>query len=70
MGKQKPYREKLMRYRRLGESGLKVSAVSLGGWTTFGESIQDQAIADSIIKKAYDVGINFFDIAVLHLSFA
>ena len=52
-----------MKYRRLGEAGLKVSAVSLGGWTTFGESIQDQAIADSIIKKAYDVGINFFDTA-------
>ena len=52
-----------MKYRRLGNSGLKVSAVSLGGWTTFGESIQDQALTKSIIVKAYDLGINFFDIA-------
>ena len=52
-----------MKYRRLGNSGLKVSEVSLGGWTTFGESIQDQALTRSIIEKAYDLGINFFDIA-------
>ena len=52
-----------MKYRRLGESGLKVSEVSLGGWTTFGESIQDQELANGIIRKAYDLGVNFFDIA-------
>lgn len=52
-----------MEYRNLGKSGLKVSTVALGGWTTFGESIQDQELAKQIIRKAYDVGINFFDIA-------
>ena len=52
-----------MKYRRLGNSGTKVSAVSLGGWTTFGESIQDEALTKSIITKAYEEGINFFDIA-------
>jgi hypothetical protein len=32
-----------MQYRRLGRSGLKVSAVSLGAWTTYGGSVQDKA---------------------------
>ncbi|NDJ78570.1 MAG: aldo/keto reductase [Chloroflexi bacterium] len=52
-----------MNYRRLGSSGLKVSELSLGGWTTFGESLNDQQLAHDIIKLAYDRGINFFDIA-------
>ncbi|MBT3275683.1 MAG: aldo/keto reductase family protein [Spirochaetales bacterium] len=55
-----------MKYRRLGESGLKVSQVSLGGWTTFGDSIQDQDLTKNIIKKAYELGINFFDIADIY----
>lgn len=52
-----------MNYRRLGKSGLKVSALSLGGWTTFGDSVTDHRLARDIIVKAYDSGINFFDIA-------
>ena len=52
-----------MQYRRLGSTGMKVSSVSLGGWITFGGSIQDQKLAQSIIAKAYEIGINFFDIA-------
>ena len=52
-----------MQYRRLGNAGMKVSALSLGGWTTFGDSVQDQPLARDIIVKAYESGINFFDIA-------
>ncbi len=52
-----------MKYHRLGISGLKVSELSLGGWTTFGHSIQDEALAKNIILKAYESGVNFFDIA-------
>ncbi len=52
-----------MKYRRLGNAGMKVSAVALGGWTTFGDSIQDQDLAKRIITTAYESGINFFDIA-------
>lgn len=55
-----------MNYRRLGNSGLKVSVLSLGGWTTFGESLQDKQLAKSIITHAYDAGINFFDIADIY----
>ncbi|MFN2231543.1 MAG: aldo/keto reductase family protein [Anaerolineae bacterium] len=52
-----------MEYRRLGDAGTKVSKVALGGWTTFGGSIQDQDNTRRIITAAYDNGINFFDIA-------
>jgi voltage-dependent potassium channel beta subunit len=52
-----------MKYRKVGNSGLKVSCLSLGGWTTFGDSIRDEASAGKIIKAAYDRGVNFFDMA-------
>lgn len=55
-----------MQYRKLGHSGLKVSALSLGGWLTYGGSVQDQQIARDIIRTAYDKGINFFDIADIY----
>ena len=52
-----------MKYRRVGDSGLKVSALSLGGWTTFGESVTDPQLIRDLITLAYENGINFFDIA-------
>jgi voltage-dependent potassium channel beta subunit len=52
-----------MTYRRLGRSGLKVSALSLGGWTTFGESVVDQPLVDAILGEAFERGVNFYDIA-------
>nr|MBN1229336.1 aldo/keto reductase family protein [Anaerolineae bacterium] len=55
-----------MKYRRLGNSGLKISEISLGGWLTFGRSVSDQRLARDIIVRAYDSGINFFDIADIY----
>lgn len=52
-----------MTYRRLGNSGLKVSSVSLGGWTTYGGTVNEQNVVQRIIDKALEAGINFFDIA-------
>ncbi|MHB1295711.1 MAG: aldo/keto reductase family protein [Anaerolineae bacterium] len=52
-----------MRYRHLGNAGMRVSAIALGGWTTFGASIQSHETAEQIITNAYEQGINFFDIA-------
>lgn len=52
-----------MTYRRLGNSGLKVSAVSLGGWTTYGQTVDEQITVQRIIERAFELGINFFDIA-------
>lgn len=57
-----------MEYRRLGNSGLKVSSVSLGGWLTFGGSVQDNALAESIIQKAHAAGVNFFDQADVYAA--
>jgi len=50
-----------MEYRNLGRSGLKVSEVSLGGWVTFGQSVNDQQMVRDIVLKAYEQGVNFFD---------
>ncbi len=49
-----------MEYRRLGKSGLKVSALSLGSWVTFGKQV-DINDAKALLKTAYDAGVNFFD---------
>ena len=49
-----------MTYRRLGSSGLKVSALSFGAWVTFGKQIGDP-IARDLMHAAYDAGVNFFD---------
>jgi voltage-dependent potassium channel beta subunit len=51
-----------MDYRRLGNAGMKVSAVSLGAWITFGGSLEDDT-AEQIIGTAIDGGINFIDTA-------
>jgi voltage-dependent potassium channel beta subunit len=49
-----------MEYRRLGKSGLQLSAMSLGSWLTFGQQISDKT-ADELMGMAYDAGVNFFD---------
>ncbi|WP_405434387.1 aldo/keto reductase [Micromonospora sp. NBC_00617] len=53
-----------MEFRRLGESGLRVSVVGLG-CNTFGRMIElDQACA--VVDAALDAGINFFDTADIY----
>lgn len=49
-----------MKYRHLGRSGLKVSALSYGSWVTFGDQI-DTDLAAECMEVAYDHGVNFFD---------
>ncbi|KAL5113422.1 hypothetical protein ACEQ8H_008690 [Pleosporales sp. CAS-2024a] len=51
-----------MLYRRLGNSGLHVSVLGLGGWLTFGGHVENE-LTFSCMKQAYDCGINFFDTA-------
>jgi voltage-dependent potassium channel beta subunit len=55
-----------MEYRSLGDSGLKVSEISLGGWLTFGNSVKETQTAREIIEAAYEGGVNFFDIADIY----
>ncbi len=49
-----------MLYRRLGQSGLQVSALSFGAWVTFGNQIGDDT-ARELLHTAYAAGVNFFD---------
>ena len=54
-----------MEYRYLGNSGLKVSALSYGAWVTFNDQIGDD-IAYKCMVEAYDAGVNFFDNAEVY----
>ena len=49
-----------MPYRRLGRSGLPVSALSFGSWVTFGAQM-DLGEAAACMRRAYEAGVNFFD---------
>jgi aryl-alcohol dehydrogenase-like predicted oxidoreductase len=55
-----------MNYRSLGRSGLKVSEIALGSWTTYGGSV-DEADAIAIIRRAFELGINLFDTADVYV---
>lgn len=51
-----------MEYRRLGSTGLKVSAIGFGNWLNAddNETLQRNI---QIFQKAWELGINFFDTA-------
>ena len=51
-----------MNYRKMGRSGLKLSSVSLGGWITFGGTV-DEDTARAIVRTAVDGGVNYLDFA-------
>jgi voltage-dependent potassium channel beta subunit len=51
-----------MNYRRLGDAGVKLSEIGLGGWLTFGNALE-QAQGRAVMDRAFDLGINFFDTA-------
>ena len=56
-----------MEYRRLGSSGLKVSALSFGSWVTFGEQMGVESAIDCL-GAAREAGVNFFDNAESYAS--
>ena len=49
-----------MEYRRLGNTGLKVSVLSFGSWVTFDTQL-DNNLALDCMAAAGDAGCNFFD---------
>ena len=49
-----------MQHRRLGHSGLKVSALSFGAWVTFAQQMGEDE-AEACMTAAYEMGGNFFD---------
>lgn len=53
-----------MKYRKVGNSDLNVSIVGCGTWGISGdfEKVEEKSMLE-VLKKAYDLGINFFDTA-------
>src|SRR3954467_14588247 len=49
-----------MNYRRLGDTGVRVSEIGLGGWLTFGNAV-DLDRGRAVMKRALELGINFLD---------
>jgi voltage-dependent potassium channel beta subunit len=59
------HKEQLMEYRRLGRTGIQVSALSFGSWVTFhNQSGVKQAV--ELMAAAHDHGVNFFDNAEVY----
>jgi len=56
-----------MEYRFLGDSGLKVSALSFGAWVTFGSQLNEEKAAECM-HAAWDAGVNFFDNAEVYAN--
>ncbi len=54
-----------MQLRRLGNSDLQVSSISLGSWLTYGVSV-DLDKSRACVERAFDHGINFFDTANMY----
>lgn len=52
-----------MQYRRLGSTGMKVSAISIGAWLTYGSNAVEQETAKACLQKAIENGVNFIDVA-------
>jgi voltage-dependent potassium channel beta subunit len=52
-----------LNYRRLGKAGVKVSEIGFGNWLTHGEGGVSDDVARACVRRAFDLGINFFDTA-------
>ncbi|HEU0183385.1 MAG TPA: aldo/keto reductase, partial [Agromyces mariniharenae] len=57
-----PERYDRMRYNRVGRSGLKLPALSLGLWHNFGHD-RPWDTQRAIVRRAFDLGITHFDLA-------
>ncbi|MCS7477471.1 L-glyceraldehyde 3-phosphate reductase [Umezawaea endophytica] len=52
-----------MPYRRVGRSGLKLPAVSLGLWHNFGDGDRTSDVQRAVLRRAFDLGVTHFDLA-------
>ncbi|MEO6089101.1 MAG: L-glyceraldehyde 3-phosphate reductase [Umezawaea sp.] len=52
-----------MPYRRVGRSGLKLPAVSLGLWHNFGDGDRTTEVQRAVLRRAFDLGVTHFDLA-------
>jgi len=64
----KRFEPKDMLFRYLGDTGLKVSVLGLGGWLTYGadEGVKEVEQTAACLQEAWDHGINFFDTAEVY----
>jgi L-glyceraldehyde 3-phosphate reductase len=62
-----PTRYEKMPFRRCGQSGLRLPAISLGAWETFGGYVGPE-IARGCIFRAFNLGITHFDLANMYGS--
>lgn len=51
-----------MKYRKLGNTGLKVSEIAYGSWLTFANQVELEK-AKALVNRAVELGINYFDTA-------
>lgn len=51
-----------LKYRKLGQTGLKVSEISFGSWMTYGHTV-GQDTGAKLVDRAFELGINFIDTA-------
>jgi voltage-dependent potassium channel beta subunit len=54
-----------MEYRRLGNTGLKLSVLSFGSWVTFHNQLGNDT-ARACMQAAWEAGVNFFDNAEVY----
>ena len=54
-----------MKYRKLGDSDLEVSDISLGSWLTYGVGVEADK-ARACLEEAFEQGINFIDTANIY----
>jgi aryl-alcohol dehydrogenase-like predicted oxidoreductase len=54
-----------MKYRKLGDSDLEVSEISLGSWLTYGVGVEAEK-ARGCLEEAFNQGINFIDTANIY----
>lgn len=54
-----------MEYRKMGNTGLRLSVLSYGSWVTFSRQVDDGA-SERLMGLAYDNGVNFFDNAEVY----
>lgn len=64
----KRFEPKDMLFRYLGNTGLKVSVLGLGGWLTYGSDggVKEVEQTAACLQEAWDHGINFFDTAEVY----
>ncbi len=54
-----------MNYRNIGKSGIKISEIAIGGWLTYGGTVDGEKTAP-IIRRAIELGINYIDLADIY----